>query len=295
MNSLTDALHILGQTILNILDNRLDDELSRRYFEKCNDAIRRQAFANPWHTTYFTRHALQNIGDNLCHLSLSIPEKTGLHTAVINSDATPLDGFEDFLEVITKGDNYIGKLANNDKLLIPLLVETLFEIEPAWKERIEFVEKLPKVDSIIATDSGNATLLAYLRQHAPVLHLHKTRHNVAVVTGDETEDELRQLANNLLLYFGMGRHAISKLFVPKDYDFKPLCALIEKSWPEMDAHHQYLNHLDYQKTLLLMNRIPFLDAGKLMFVHSEESDAPISITYTETYSSSEALKARLGL
>lgn len=295
MNSLTDSLHILGHTILNIIDDRLDDELSRHYFDKFNDAIRRQTFANPWHTTYFTHHALRNIGDNLCHSILSIPDKTGLHTAVINSDATPLDGFEDLLEVITKGNHYIGKLANNDKLLIPLLVEMLWEIEPTWKERITFVEKLPKTDSIIATDNGNATLLAYLRQHAPVLHLHKTRHNFAVVTGDETEDELRQLASNLLLYFGMGRHAISKLFVPKDYDFKPLCALIEKCWPEMDAHHQYLNHLDYQKTLLLMNRIPFLDAGKMMFVHSENVEAPISITYTETYSSPEALKARLAL
>ena len=141
MNSLTDSLHILGQTILNILDNRLDDELSRHYFDKFNDAIHRQAFANPWHTTYFTRYALRNIGNNLCHSNLSIPDKTGLHIAVINSDATPLDGFEDFLEVITKGHNYIGKLANNDKLLIPLLVGMLWTIEPGWKERIEFVEK----------------------------------------------------------------------------------------------------------------------------------------------------------
>ena len=108
--------------------------------------------------------------------------------------------------------------------------------------------------------------------------------------GDETEDELRLLAHDLLLYFGLGRQAVSKVYVPNDYDFRPLCAIIEQTWPEMDSHHQYLNHLDYQKTLLLMNRTPFLDAGKMIFVSSDKLISPISITYTETYLSAETLK-----
>lgn len=294
MKSLTDSLYVLGQTLLNILHNRLDDELSRRYFERVNETICKQAFCNTWHTPEFTRHALHEIGLSLSS-QINVPnqltEDTGKHIAVVHTGITPLNGFDDLLAITLNGHRYTGRLSQQDKLMIPLIAELLISIEPRWKSLIEFSDRLPKADCIIATDNGNQTFNDYLNTRPHILH--KKKHNIAIITSHETDEELRSLAYELLLYFGMGEQALSKIYFPQNYDLSALFQIMENIMPDIATHHQYLNHLEYQKTLLLMNQVPFLDAGIMAFVNSSEIESPLAVTYTEPYSSLQTLSQQL--
>ena len=48
---------------------------------------------------------------------------------------------------------------------------------------------------------------------------------MAVLTGEETEEQLAGLADDICLYFGLGCRSVSKLWVPEDYDFDILFGL----------------------------------------------------------------------
>jgi hypothetical protein len=58
-------------------------------------------------------------------------------------------------------------------------------------------------------------------------------------------------------------------------------------------HHKYCNNYDYQKSLLLINRVPFLDNGFVMVQENDRIVSPISVIYFEYYSTDEELTEKL--
>jgi hypothetical protein len=58
-------------------------------------------------------------------------------------------------------------------------------------------------------------------------------------------------------------------------------------------HHKYANNYDYNKSILLVNRTPFLDNGFILLTASREIVSPISVLYHEEYENQKALSQRL--
>ncbi|MEG2071509.1 MAG: hypothetical protein RR034_09070, partial [Bacteroidales bacterium] len=119
--------------------------------------------------------------------------------------------------------------------------------------------------------------------------LRRNRNSIAVLSGNETDEELALLCQDIFLYFGLGCRSISKIFIPENYNFRPLIEAIGKNGSIIADHHVYLNNLDYQKTIHLMNQQPFLDAGCVMLMESEFFSSPISILFYQYYHSLEEI------
>ena len=100
---------------------------------------------------------------------------------------------------------------------------------------------------------------------------------------EQSEAELRGLADDICLYFGLGCRSVSKLYVPENYDFTPLFILLDAYKPIFDMHNAYLNNLDYQKTVHLINLIPFLDQGITLFKENSSFASAIGIVHYEQY------------
>ena len=64
--------------------------------------------------------------------------------------------------------------------------------------------------------------------------------------------ELEELADDVHLYFGMGCRNVTKIFVPKDYDFIPLLTVFKK-YDHFKDHHKYKNNYDYNLALHILN------------------------------------------
>jgi hypothetical protein len=58
--------------------------------------------------------------------------------------------------------------------------------------------------------------------------LRGSRFSFAVVTGNESNEQLRGLAEDMFLYCGLGCRSASYLFVPEGYDFKALVKATKK-------------------------------------------------------------------
>ena len=105
------------------------------------------------------------------------------------------------------------------------------------KDRVEFSEsKLKGFDAVIATGSNNsARYFSHYFSKLPHV-IRKNRNSVAVLSGNESLDELKALADDVFSYYGLGCRNVSKVYVPVAYDFKLL----------FEAFYDYSNVTDNQ-------------------------------------------------
>lgn len=266
-------------------------------------AIEQQYRENSWFTPEFCRYALTAIAKMLKPDALDVycahykyfmptvaPRK---RIAVISAGNIPMAAFHDFFCILVSGNDYIGKLSAQDKHLLPVLAQELTRIAPEFGERIRFVDKISDFDAVIATGSDNsARYFSYYFDKYPHI-LRKNRNSVAVLNGSETEEELRHLADDIYLYFGLGCRSISKLFVPEGYDFVPFLHILTQQSQPIALHHQFNNNLDYQKAIHLMNQIFYMDAGTFLLVEKQQYASPIGMLYYEYYDDIGLVNRRL--
>lgn len=266
--------------------------------DKWENAVCKEHFYHSWFIPEFVNRALASLvqmmlgedGHALEHWAdayrPAIEEKqTVRRVGVIMAGNIPLVAFHDFLCTFMAGDVFVGKMSSHDTRLWPILFEILCRINPEARPYVELTDgRWGKVDRVIATGSNNSTrYFDYYFGSLP--HIIRGHCNgVAVLDGRENGEQLKALARDICLYFGLGCRNVSKLFVPENYDFVPLFhALDEEFKPVYSLHHSYLNNLEYQKTVHLINSLPFLDQGITMFKESEALASPISVVHYAYY------------
>ncbi|MUU77223.1 acyl-CoA reductase [Winogradskyella endarachnes] len=213
--------------------------------------------------------------------------------AVIMAGNIPLVGFHDFLCVLISGHNVLVKQSSNDMHLLPFLAKYLEIVEPDFKGKIKFTEeKLEGFDAVIATGSDNtARYFEYYFKNKPSI-IRKNRNSVAVLTGNESTEQLENLSDDIFRYYGLGCRNVSKLFVPKDYDFQPLFKAVYK-WHPIINETKYANNYDYNKAVYLMSEFDMLENGFLMIKEDQSYASPIATLFYEFYNSTEELKQKI--
>jgi hypothetical protein len=213
--------------------------------------------------------------------------------ALILAGNIPLVGFHDLLAVLLSGNTALVKLSSNDSMLLPALVDILEELKPGMKELVSFEEELLKdFDMVIATGSNNtARYFEYYFGKKPNI-IRKNRNSAAVLSGKESREALVALAQDVFQYYGLGCRSVSKLFVPKDYNFEPLFEAFE-NYSSLIEERKYQNNYDYNKAIYLMSEFPFLDNGFIILKEDPSYASPIGTLFYERYEDEETLKSRL--
>ena len=203
--------------------------------------------------------------------------------AIIMAGNFPLAGLHDLICVIITGNKAIIKPSSDDKILINFFVEFLHKEFPETNEIIEIAsEKLGDFDKVIATGSNNTFnyFEYYFRDKSSLLR--KNRNSIAVLSGDESENELKLLSDDIFIYFGLGCRNISKIFVPTGYDISQLKNKFNK-YNYIINHNKYSNNYNYQKTIKIMNNEVFTDCDYFLMSQSKEINPPISVIYYDYY------------
>ncbi len=212
---------------------------------------------------------------------------------VILAGNIPAVGFHDLLCVFVAGHRAVAKLSGQDNILLPALIE-LFESEiEGLKWPVDWQEgKLGHVDAMIATGSNNtARYFEYYFGKYPNI-IRKNRTSVAILSGNETDEELDKLGDDLFSYFGLGCRNVSKIYMHENFDIDRFFGAIYKRH-EIVNHHKYANNYDYYKALWLMNQEPILDNGFVIFRESEALTSPVGTVFYERYAAEEKLRAEL--
>ncbi|HNY62981.1 MAG TPA: acyl-CoA reductase [Bacteroidales bacterium] len=288
------------------------DENNLFYFRLSN-AIKQQSIENKWFIPIFILRSLEAIVEMLDHSGMdqllsAYPDLNNEYSGkdekvlVISAGNIPLAAFHDFFSVLVSGNRYVGKLSSEDHLLLPVLASRIIELDPYFKDRITFVESINgyktgdgklALNKVIATGSNNSARYFNYYFGAYPLLLRKNRNSVAIIDGEESLDDLLALSKDVFTYFGLGCRSVSKIYIPVGY---PISCLIEGLLPGIDPisdHHSYLNNLEYQKTVYLMNRSPFYDAGPFILVENSSFSSPISVLHFEFYEDVDQLLTHL--
>jgi hypothetical protein len=257
--------------------------------------LKKSEIENPWFTNENHKFALQqwadllteeNIKDWLKEYSAS---KTSKRVGLILAGNIPLVGLHDVISVVLSNHIPVIKLSSKDRYMIPFLLKKWNEFSEG-NVQFEFVEKLENFDAVIATGSNNTAryLEYYFKDRLNIIR--KNRTSIAVLKGDETDEELQLLAKDIFQYFGLGCRNVTRLFIPQDF---LIDRLFENflNFQEVINHNKYANNYDYNRAVYLLNQDKFWDNNFVMLKEDDKLFSPLSVINFSRYSSLEDVKS----
>ena len=260
--------------------------------EEWDEARQKAGQANNWFTPGFTLHATQAIAtqylqaeklqDFAVRYKLPAVNTRPRTVGLVMAGNIPLVGFHDWLCVFLTGHRMMIKVSSKDDVLIKHLIAQLAQWDSRIPEQMVFADLLKGCDAYIATGSNNtARYFEYYFQKYPSI-IRKNRTSVAVLTGKEEEEHLQQLADDVYMYFGLGCRNVTKLYVPRNYDFVPLLEAFRK-YDYLIHHHKYKNNYDYQLAISLLNKQYYMTNGSILVLENQALFSPISQLNYEYY------------
>lgn len=265
-------------------DNDVDFEL----------LLKKSEIENPWFTMENHKFALQQWADLLTEENIKnwlkeyTASKTSKRVGLILAGNIPLVGLHDVISVVLSNHIPVIKLSSKDRYMIPFLLKKWNEFS-GGNVSFEFVEKLENFDAVIATGSNNTAryLEYYFKDRLNIIR--KNRTSIAVLKGDETDEELQLLAKDIFQYFGLGCRNVTRLFIPQDF---VIDRVFENflNFQDVINHNKYANNYDYNRAVYLLNQEKFLDNNFVMLKEDDKLFSPLSVINFSRYSSLDDVK-----
>ena len=280
----------------------LGNELGGFNDSKLLDIINCQHLKNAWFTPENVRFAISSIAESLTEESIEkwlskYPELSKANDpktiAVIMAGNIPLVGFHDFICTLITGNRIIAKISSKDSELIIYMAKMLCEINNGFDTLINFTKNsLSGFDAVIATGSNNTSRYFeyYFGKYPNIIR--KNRNSIAVIDGNESEHELKELGRDVFSYFGLGCRNVSKIFIPTGYELSNFT----DNWNSYDYvinNNKYANNYDFYKAVYLVNKDKFTDAGYLLLKEEKAISSPVSVLHYEYYNTKSDLKTNI--
>lgn len=287
------AMITLGEVLGNVAQNPTESDWAAA-FVRAEDR-------NRWFTQENISIALRGISQMLQADKLekwlssysNIPEKGNKRVGLIMAGNIPLVGFHDLLCVLASGNTAVVKLSSQDEILPKKLMETIAEISPELASSIELSDgKLEGFTYLIATGSDNSgRYFEYYFGKYPHI-IRRNRNSIAIITGDETEEELRALGKDIFRYFGLGCRNVSKVYLSDKMEPKTFLAILE-DWKPIANHNKYFNNYEYHKAIFLVEKMAHLDNGFLLLREEASLGCPVGVLHYQTFGTLDQMKAEV--
>lgn len=235
--------------------------------------------ANGWFTPAEVRRAVGAIARDMLNREKletwladypAVPVVAPRRVLVVMAGNIPLVGFFDLLCTVVSGHRCLIKPSAKDSVLMEYIVALLRDIDDSAP--VEFYDGASPVDAVIATGSDNANRYFRARYAGIPSLLRGSRQSAAVLSGDETPEQLAGLADDIWAYSGLGCRSVSLLFLPEGYE--PMLQM-------PPVNDKYKNNYLQVRALLAMQGHPFLDLGAAVAVEQRAFPTALSrISYT---------------
>jgi hypothetical protein len=247
---------------------------------------------NAWFLPEFIDQAIQQISEQflqekaLIEWTAGYPsiadQATNLKVGIVMAGNIPLVGFHDLLSTLIAGHTAVVKRSSKDQVLMDFVIASLIKIDPAFEAQIIVQEQLKNCDAYIATGGNTAgNYFEYYFGKFPHI-IRKNKTSIAILDGTETLAELAALADDCMLYYGMGCRNVTQIWVPEIYDFIPFLNALKKYNYLLDQH-KYKHNYDYQLALLMMGKKLYMDSGGVLMSENPSPFAAISQIHYQQY------------
>ena len=286
-----DSFIKLGSFMSGIISD--NNEYNNDFVPDINKVIKKSYLNNNWFTEDNLIYRIKSLSSSLNSDSLEswmspYDLKSNLlsnkRVLIVMAGNIPLVGFHDLISTLIVGHHAVVKLSSNDNVLLPYVFNMLCEIDPRWRSRLTYIDNLEQrnFDALITAGSDNSSrYFEYYFRDVPRL-IRGNRNSIAVLSGNETDNELDELCKDIFLYFGLGCRSVSKLFLPDGYDTDKLFKAFYKYKYFLD-HKKYMSNYDYNKAIFMMEKYDFLENGFCILRKHNSLASPVSVINYEYY------------
>lgn len=248
--------------------------------DKSLATAREAAAANPWFTVNDIIFAVDAIRRNMLApetINKWLSRYTALPTAprriaVIMAGNIPLVGFSDLMCILAAGCIPCIKFSSKDTILMRYITNVIQSLSP--DTIMETYSPTGNYDGVIATGSDNTG--RYFRNMFAGLPtiIRGTRGSAAILTGNETPNELAGLREDMFRYNGLGCRNVSVLLMPKDCDAATIGRTVAPD--KKQINQKYLNNYRSIRGRLFAEGMSYIDTGT--FVMTEGDDFPTALS-----------------
>jgi len=264
-------------------------------------AKRKAANENLWFDEKSINLALQTWHDTLTEQSiqawiksenLDAPATEAKKIGIVMAGNIPLVGLHDLLSVLLSGHQALVKLSSDDKALMTYVIEELTHYDAWLAEHIHIVERLNDVDALIATGSNNTSrYFEYYFRNVPHI-IRKNRNSIAILTGEESQEELFELGYDVFSYYGLGCRNVTQILFPKHLTPSYFYDAIPDHY-EVLNHNKYANNYTYHRALFLLNQQEHLDNNFLLLKEDWKVYSPVGCINYAFYETEEELNQHI--
>lgn len=267
--------------------------------EEWQNAKFRAAQANAWFTAAHIDMAVVNIVEQYLDrakltawVAMYTMPATIRNVGIIMAGNIPLVGFHDFLCAFICGHNLHIKLSSKDDVLQRHIIEQMIKTDSTLAGKITIADRLNGCDAYIATGSNNTARYfeQYFGKYPNIIRQNRT--SVAILDGNETDEQLASLADDVYLYYGLGCRNVTQICVPRNFDFARLLNAFGKYNDYADLN-KYKNNYDYHLAIYLLNRVPYMSNESLLLVENDLPFSAVSVLHYRYYDDYQTLIASL--
>lgn len=262
-------------------------------YSELDETVKKAHIYNPWFIELFNRRALTDFADWLKNKILSKPIQTLFfdnqtvtkQIALLPIPNVALSGIEEAILLYLAGHKVILRNKDHKHDLFQLLTHSLIA-DPEAQDGFLWVNSFPRnIDGWVIFEQPNQNAIRQYFNIRKSLFLPVEKQS-AILNGNEDGAYLNRLADDIFIYWGFSKGNVRKLHVPEGYNFNSFFEALEK-YSFVYQYNCYANNYDYHKSVLLMNRIPFLDNGFILLREEASTDVPIGCLHYEYFSTRE--------
>lgn len=259
---------------------------------------------NKWFLPEYSWKAGKSIADHMLRkdallafaTKYQVPDmpNSALKIGMVFAGNIPYVGIHDLICSFLFGYHSVVKLSSKDSVLTKEIARFLIEAHPEMSSYITISEMLKGCDAYIATGSNNSARYFeyYFSKYPHIIRKNKT--SVAMLNGNESAEDLRKLADDVQLYFGLGCRNVTQIFVPVGYDFLPLLNALRK-YQHYAEHDKYKNNFDYQLTIAIMNNRFYMSNDSIVLLENPHPFSPISQLHYQFYEDKQSVLDQLNM
>ena len=238
------------------------------------------AAANPWFTVEDIKFALRALRSHMINAEVmqvwlnryEFGPQHPASVALVLAGNIPLVGFHDLMCVLVAGHTPFVKPSSKDTILVEWLINQLRNID----NRIEIHHYTQDAEYDAAIVSGSDNTERFFKSHFASIPtvIRGSRNSAAIISGDESEDQIRGLAHDMFRYSGLGCRNVSLLMVPRDCDLQRLATMIYSV--AHDFNPKFTNNYRHLKAKLTAQRESFVDCGRFLMTQKDDFQVDIS-------------------
>ena len=213
---------------------------------------------------------------------------------VLNAGNIPLAGFHDFLCVLLTGNSPIIKMSSNDSVLFPKIISKCIS-SLSNKVPVKLLNSVEDVlcDKLIMSGNNISTQIVEYKFKNTSKLIRRNKNSIAIINGEETDDEIDNLGDDIFTYYGMGCRNVSKLYVKKGFSLNRILKIFTKKFSYVSKNPTYMNNYNYYKAIYQLDGLKFYDGMFFILREDESIGSPMSVINYEFYNNLEEIYSKI--